>query len=110
MNACVGFVNLANPLRFNPMDALLANGMAVALVASVLPQQNVWRTVCIQATGPHFCTGAGVEQDGGDPRALKAGVSCLNLLAGAVSVRNVDISVVLFGMSVGGGVALALTS
>ena len=110
MNACVGCVDLANPIRFNPMDALLANGMSVALLAAMLPQLRLLRTVCIQATGPHFCTGAGAEQDRGDPHAMRAGCTCCNLLAGAASVRNVDTSVVMFGVSVGGGVALALTS
>ena len=91
------------------MNTFVVNGMVVTLVASVLPQQSVWRTACIQATRLHFHIETGVEQDGGDPRALKAGVSCHNLLAGAVYVGNVDISVVLFGMSVGGGVAVMST-
>ena len=91
------------------MNVFVANGTAVTLVASVLPQRSLWRTACIQAARPHFHIETGAEQDGGDPRALKAGISCCNLLVGAVSMRNVDISVIIFGMSVGGGVAVMPT-
>ena len=92
------------------MNTFVVNGLAVALVAAILPQQSLLRSACIQAARLHFHIKTGAKQDGGDPRALKAGVSCHNLMAGAVFVQNVDVSVVLFGMSVGGGVALALTS
>ena len=91
------------------MNTFVASGTAVTLIAAMLPRLSFVCTVCIQATGPHFCTGAGAEQDRGDPHAIRAGCTCCNLLVGAASVRNVDTSVVMFGMSVGGGVAVMST-
>ena len=82
----------------------------MTLLAAVLPQLSFVRTACIQATRPHFHIETGAEQDRGDPHAIRAACTCCDLLAGAASVRNVNTSVVMSGMSVGGGVALALTS
>ena len=47
MNARVGFVDLANPFRFNGMNTFVANGMAVALVPAILPQLGLLCTTCI---------------------------------------------------------------
>ena len=91
------------------MNTFVVNGLAVALVAAILPQQSLLRSACIQAARLHFHIKTGAKQDGGDPRAWMAGLSCCNLLAEAVSMRNIDTSVILFGMSVGGGVAVMPT-
>ena len=47
MNACAGFVDLANSFRFNGMDTFVVNGMAVVLVAAMVSQLNLLRTACI---------------------------------------------------------------
>ena len=91
------------------MNTFVANGTAVSLLAAMLPQLSFVRTACIQATRPHFHIETGAEQDRGDPHATRAGCTCPNLLVGAASVRNVDTSVVMFGISVGGGVAVMST-
>ena len=91
------------------MNAFVVSGMAVTLVVACLPTQSLLRTACLQATRAHFHMETGAEQDRGDPHAIKAGGICCNLLAAAASVRNVDTSVVMFGMSVGGGVAVMST-
>ena len=75
----------------------------------MLPHLSFVRTACIQATRPHFHIETGAEQDQGDPHAIRARCTCANLLVGAASVWNVDTSVVIYGMLVGGGVAVMST-
>ena len=77
INGCVGFVDLANYIRFNPLNTFVANGLATALAFACLSRRSLLRTVCVQATRVYFCTGTGAkeEEEEGEQFSVRANVA-----------------------------------
>lgn len=110
VDATVGIIELVRPDKFNCLSSAAFAAIEAALDRFEQPASGV-RSVLIRAQGPHFCTGADLDEVlllRDDPPGLQQFISAAHHMMNRLATIELPVVAACQGLSLAGGIELML--